>query len=154
MRNLLLGLLAPVVLTFWACNDRPYIAVSDKAELTTASSDSLSPALLFEKRCQSCHQPPGNHDTRLAPPIHAIQNHYSKRYTQEEEFVQAIVEFATNPHQDKVMMKGASERFGVMPEQAFDSLEVEKIARYIYHLPKKEGKKHRRGKQHQKQKRG
>jgi cytochrome c551/c552 len=154
MKRLNVVLFALLVLTFGACNDHPYTTVSHSEQEVVLIPDSLSPAMLFEQRCQSCHQPPGNHESRLAPPIHAIQNHYSKKYPQEEDFVQAIVKFATDPHQDKVMMKGASERFGVMPEQAFDSLEVEQIARYIYHLPRKEGKGHQRGKQHQKQKRG
>lgn len=97
----------------------------------------------------SCHGSTGNHDSRLAPPVKAIQNHYGKWYDQEDEFVDAIVQFVLEPKEEKARMRGALHRFGLMPKQAFDSVEVRKIAQYLYTMPTSTDQKHQRGK-HQK----
>lgn len=119
-------------------------------------NDSVEVAVLFKTRCGSCHQPSGNHDSRLAPPVNAIQNHYLKKYPRENEFVEAIMVFATKPTNDKVLLKGAHNRFGLMPQQSFDTLELRQIGHYLYNLslPPQGNHKGEKKRKQQRQKKG
>ena len=53
-------------------------------------------------------------------------------YKNEQEFVDAIVAWTMNPMQENALMRGAVDRFKVMPKQLFDENEMRKLAVYMY----------------------
>ena len=73
-------------------------------------------------------------------------------YNLEKDFVDAIVSYAKNPSKLKALMKGAVNKFGVMPQQNFSNKDLQKIAKYIYNNPIKEPEwfKGHFGKEHKK----
>ncbi|MBT8186989.1 MAG: DUF3365 domain-containing protein [Croceitalea sp.] len=120
---------------------------------------------LMENKCYLCHSPSApQHEGRIGPPMIAIKAHYLEKYDSEAAFVEAISDFVKGPTEDKVLLKGAVRRFGLMPQQVFDDDEVRKIAAYMYayeieepewfeaHWNERGGKhKHNPGKKHKKQ---
>jgi len=88
---------------------------------------------LFKTNCYACHNPnTESHDAIIAPPMIAVKKMYSMKYTTKEDFVVAVVAWASNPTSENALMKGAVTRFKVMPKQAFKTADLKKIAAYIY----------------------
>ena len=83
-------------------------------------------------QCYTCHNPETAHDNRIAPPMIAIKMHYLRDTNTEKEFVDALWNFVEKPSQDKVKMKGAVKKFGLMPYQPYDKNDIEAIATYMY----------------------
>lgn len=102
------------------------------SEVDSVPADALDGAKLVQQKCNSCHNPDTPPGSRLAPPFFAIQKHYNKEYSSKEDFTTAIREFVLDPSEDKVLMKGAVEQFGVMPKMEFNEAEIQAIANYIY----------------------
>ena len=77
---------------------------------------------LFNKNCASCHGSAGGMDMnkRVAPPIVAVKMHYIKTYS---------------------LMRGAINRFGLMPTIKVKQQDVEIIAGYIFDAKLKSTKK-------------
>ena len=91
---------------------------------------------LVTNNCYSCHSPSStSHDEIIAPPMIAVKTRYLKEYNSEKDFVDAIVSYAKNPSKLKALMKGAVNKFGVMPQQNFSKKDLQKIAKYIYSNP-------------------
>lgn len=108
---------------------------------------------LVTNNCYSCHSPSStSHDEIIAPPMIAVKTRYLKEYNSEKDFVDAIVSYAKNPSKLKALMKGAVNKFGVMPQQNFSNKDLQKIAKYIYNNPIKEPEwfKGHFGKEHKK----
>ncbi|MCF6182528.1 c-type cytochrome [Lutibacter sp.] len=88
---------------------------------------------LLKTTCYACHNPnTKNHDNIIAPPMIAVKKMYSMRYNTKDTFVNAIVSWASNPKEENSLMKGAVNRFKVMPKQGFKKEDLTKIATYIY----------------------
>jgi len=88
---------------------------------------------LMKKYCYSCHSPESSsHDVIIAPPMAAVKMRYSMSFTNEKEFVDAMVTWTMDPKEDQSLMRGAVDRFKVMPKQLFQKDEMEKIASFIY----------------------
>lgn len=88
---------------------------------------------LMENHCYVCHSPNApEKEGRIAPPMIAIKAHYIKEGTTKEDFLVAMKSFVENPSDDKVRLKGAFQRFGLMPKQAFPESSIEKIAAFMY----------------------
>lgn len=108
------------------CSSQPE---SNESSLT---ADPLDGAKLLQQKCNTCHNPDTAPGSRLAPPFFAIQKKYKKKYSKQADFMAAVVSFSSNPSEDKVLMKGALDKFGIMPKQNFNPDELEAIANYIY----------------------
>lgn len=110
------------------------------AQTKTNSIESEREALqLVTKNCYSCHNPNSDsHDEIIAPPMIAVKNRYLREYNTEKAFIDAVVSYAKNPKQSKALMKGAVQKFKVMPQQNFSKTDLQKIANYIYNNPIKE----------------
>jgi hypothetical protein len=54
------------------------------------------------------------------------------QYKSEEAFVTAVVKWTVDPQESKALMRGAVDKFKVMPKQLFKAAEIEKIATYIF----------------------
>ena len=88
---------------------------------------------LLKKNCYVCHNPAAaSHDEIIAPPMAAVKMRYSRWYPDEKEFTAAITSWVLDPRPEKALMKGAVDRFNVMPKQQFKPDDVKKIALYIY----------------------
>jgi len=88
---------------------------------------------LMENQCYLCHSPSApEHEGRIGPPMIAIKAHYLRDDISKEAFIASIWDFVEQPSNEKVKLKGAVKRFGIMPYQPFKKEEVEKIAEYLY----------------------
>ncbi len=97
---------------------------------TTQSKDGYA---LMKENCYVCHNPEAvSHDAIIAPPFKAVKMHYMNNYDSKESFVTAIVNWVQNPSEENALMKGAVDKFKVMPPLPLEASEIEKIATYIY----------------------
>ncbi|MFK5878739.1 MAG: c-type cytochrome [Flavobacteriaceae bacterium] len=88
---------------------------------------------LMKANCYVCHNPKAaSHDEIIAPPFKAVKMRYTRQYINKEEFVNAVVNWALEPSEDKALMYGAVNQFKVMPKLALDKSDLEKIASYLY----------------------
>jgi cytochrome c553 len=88
---------------------------------------------LIETHCYVCHSPNApEQEGRIAPPMVAIKAHYMSEGVTKEEFIAAVKSFVEKPSEDKVHLKGAFKRFGLMPKQVFPEGSIEKIAKFMY----------------------
>lgn len=131
MKNLFL--LIPVVVLF-SCNTNKnnYEPITVEKDLI-AINNQLEGKKLMETHCYACHNPttPEN-GGRIAPPMIAVKTHYLKDGMSKEEFIAEMTSFVENPSEDKVQLRGAFRRFGLMPKQVFPEGAIEKIAAYMY----------------------
>lgn len=95
------------------------------------TSDTKVLALIHSK-CFVCHNPDMKGETRLAPPMHMVRQHYYTTEISKAEFVDQITNFAMNPTTEKSVMPGAVRNFGLMPKSVFEESEVKIIAAYIF----------------------
>lgn len=86
----------------------------------------------LEGLCFACHSPEAEPEQRIAPPINAIKKHYIKRYADLQGFSTALTTFVAHPTPERVVMRGAVKRFGLMPQLSFDEALVSDIAYYLY----------------------
>lgn len=105
---------------------------------------------LMHTKCMVCHKLAPTHDELLAPPMRGVQMNYKSAYSTKEEFVIAVVNWASGPDSTKSIMTGAMEQFGLMPYLSYPEEELILIANYIYEAdfpkPAWSGKGHGKGK--------
>lgn len=87
---------------------------------------------LMETHCYVCHSPSAEMNELIAPPMAAIKAHYLLNEPSKGEFIEEIVSFVENPAVENSQMRGAINRFGLMPLQKFPENSVEQIAEYMY----------------------
>lgn len=80
--------------------------------------------------CQSCHNaslaPP------KAPPMYGVQRRYMRQYENQQEFVDAIVKFVSQPTNEGALMKHPVKKLGLMPALPLGDEMLSTIATYIY----------------------
>ncbi len=91
-----------------------------------------SGAQLFEQHCNACHGTEAKGPDRVAPPIFAIQNHYSDLKDDKDAFVKAIASWILKPDAAKTRMPGAIRKFELMQAVEMGQDEAEKIAEFVY----------------------
>lgn len=130
-----LCLLALVLFFLTGCQERKaeYIR-QDTAEFRIAARQQEHPGKkLMETYCYACHSPTAAMmEGRIAPPMAAVKAHYLIGDPSREEFVQQVITFIEEPAAEKSKMRGAINRFGLMPYQEFPEGAVEQIAAYIF----------------------
>ena len=121
-------------LIFLSCKDSNEKPNAISSDLKKDNKVELPQGLdLLQKHCYICHSPESSsHDEIIAPPMAAIKMRYKMSYKNEQEFVDAIVAWTMNPMQENALMRGAVDRFKVMPKQLFDENEMRKLAVYMY----------------------
>jgi len=88
---------------------------------------------LMKTNCYVCHNPKAaSHDDLIAPPFKAVKRQYANAYNTKTDFVNAIVNWVQNPVEEKALMRGAVNKFKVMPKLPLPKQNLEKIAAYIY----------------------
>ncbi|BFP40792.1 hypothetical protein FGF1_16370 [Flavobacteriaceae bacterium GF1] len=87
---------------------------------------------LMAQQCYLCHSPSASQkEGRVGPPMIAIKAHYQQHFTNRQMFLDSFVQFVMDPKAPNAKLKGAVQRFGLMPKQVFRSDEVEKMAAYL-----------------------
>lgn len=125
----ILTVLSLLILGLVACRQ----AATDTITVDTLSAERREASeKLLKQNCQNCHAPFVGADTRLAPPFFAIRKHYLKEYPEKGDFIKAIMAFVDKPSEEKVLMKGAREKFGLMPPINLDVKELNDLAIYLY----------------------
>lgn len=126
---------ALVSISLLSCKDKaqethqPTSDPAATAEITTAHPGQK----LMETRCYLCHSPSApEHEGRIGPPMVAIKAHYITEETTKDQFVAELWEFLQEPTEEKAKMRGAVERFGVMPYQPFKKEEIEQIGEFMF----------------------
>ena len=88
---------------------------------------------MIKMNCYTCHNPNSeSHDAILAPPFIAVKRRYKMEFDNKEEFVRAMSEFTYVPSIDTYLMKGAVNKFGLMPRTALSKKQLEFVAEYIW----------------------
>ena len=132
-------LLASIVALFMSCNqskkEMVYVdlASADLEEISPNNIQSDEGYELMKNNCYVCHNPnSASHDEILAPPFKGVKMHYTRAYSNKEDFVNAVVNWVQNPSEDKALMFGAVNRFKIMPKMELPAKDIEKIASYMY----------------------
>lgn len=120
-----IGVISFLVIILYGCSSSIKERAKDQAPISENGK------VLMENKCFSCHNTQ-NSDNMLAPPMQRVKDHYLDDETSREEFIKAIVEWCKNPTEDKSLMPGARQKFGLMPKQEFDLAEIAIIASYLY----------------------
>jgi hypothetical protein len=99
---------------------------------------------LFNTHCTSCHGAAvGGMDMskRIAPPIAAVRLHYIDIYPDEASFVGAVTSWVEKQDESKSLMRGAIQKFKIMPPLVIAKEDAAKIASFIYdgNIEKPEG---------------
>jgi len=124
-------ILIPILLIFLSCkeskNDR-YVALKKQNSIIQEHPGKK----LLETNCYVCHSPIASHKNRIAPPMIAIKKHYINDKTTKEKFIQLLQNWIKNPTKENAKMRGAVNRFGVMPKQLFPEETIKQIADYMF----------------------
>lgn len=97
-------------------------------EQAAADNEVLS---LLKTNCFNCHNPDMG-ESRVAPPLFKVREHYYDEETTKEEFVAAIINFINYPTEENSIMPGAVRNFGLMPKMSFKEEDLQLIAEYLY----------------------
>ena len=116
---------------------KPYLIVASLflTQLSFASDDKHEEGeKLFKANCDVCHGSTGGMDMskRLAPPVAAVRMHYINAYPDETSFVEAVTSWVEKQDESKSHMRGAIQKFKIMPPLSVPKEDAAKIAAYIY----------------------
>ena len=109
-----------------------YILVMLALCTNVQASDVPNGASLYSQNCLSCHGGGKAMGERIAPPIVAVKNHYIKKHTEKDAFVNAIVKWVPNPSKERSLMPGAVRKFNLMPALPFSNEDLVAIAEFIF----------------------
>lgn len=117
---------------FSSCNKQK--AKNSKIEISpTTELENTEALILFQQNCYACHSvTTKSHDEIIAPPMAAVKRRYMKEYDSKNDFVKAVVAYASDPKAENALMVGAVDKFKAMPKQEFTKEDLTKIASYIY----------------------
>ena len=86
-------------------------------------------SLLFNGNCATCHHA---QKAASAPSIAEIRARYLQAFPTKKSFVAYMTKWVTNPKEETSLMHDKIEKYGLMPQLAFEKDVVEDIAGYIY----------------------
>jgi hypothetical protein len=134
MKTILLAVISVTLLLSSCIKKTQPENVSSTPDIAKANvPESSEGYTLLKNNCYVCHSvTTKSHDEIIAPPMIAVKRRYQNQYATKEGFVEAVVNWAKNPTEEKSLMRGAVQRFKVMPKQAFKEDDLKKIAAYIY----------------------
>lgn len=123
-------LVLPAALLLLSCGNNA--TIEEKSDDKAKEGIEEKALSLMSANCFVCHNPDMESETRVAPPMFKIREHYYDDETSREEFINEIVAFALDPTLDKSIMPGAVNNFGLMPKTPFNEEDLKLIAGYIY----------------------
>lgn len=121
---------------FTACNTNTrneYLAIAVNTQNSELEIHQEHPGKkLMENNCYVCHNPKTSEERMMAPPMIAVKMHYISEDTSKEDFINAMVDWAKKPSEEKSKMPGAINKFGLMPYQFFPEETIKQIADYMF----------------------
>ncbi len=99
------------------------------ASLFTQSLHAAYAPLLLHGNCTTCHKISEN---KTAPSIIQIKENYYRAYPLKKDFIKYMSVWVKNPKEETSIMFDSIEKFGIMPNLAYDLNTLEEIAEYIY----------------------
>ena len=87
------------------------------------------PSLLFYGNCIACHDTNGS---KSAPDIQTVKAAYLQAFPKKEAFVKQMSSWVFNPKEETSIMHQEIEKFGLMPNLAYDKEVLKEISAYIY----------------------
>lgn len=130
-KTITLTLLGVAFIAFTACH-KNMSGTTSKAPTPIATGDSTAYVLL-KNNCYSCHSVnTKSHDELIAPPMIAVKRRYSTVYSDREDFIRHIVDWAKAPKAENAIMYGAVDKFKVMPYVQFNEKDLKRIAAFLY----------------------
>jgi len=87
----------------------------------------------FETICAACHSV--NPPAKLAPPISHVSRYYKRTFTNEAEFVEAVVRWVREPDRARSKMPPhVFDNFAIMPAFPLPEPQLREVAKYIWTL--------------------
>jgi len=86
-------------------------------------------SLLFHGNCTTCHY---ELEDKSAPAMIKVQQRYKTAFGNKKEFVKYMSEWVSHPNAAHSIMQDAVEKYGLMPELAFEKDVLQEISSYIY----------------------
>jgi cytochrome c2 len=124
---------AILVVAFTSCNKQKSSEDFGINSPKMSETENTEAEELFKQKCYTCHSViTKSHSEIIAPPMIAVKKRYSMQYDTKEDFVDAVVAYAHDPKAENSLMPGAIKKFKPMPKQAFEEVDLKKIATYIY----------------------
>lgn len=119
-----------LVATFFGCqkSEKPTYA---KVEAILVQNQHPGKRLM-EIQCYICHNPKTSEQSRIAPPMIAIKNHYLTKGISKEDFIKDFQKFIKNPSIENSKMPEAVKKFGLMPKQYYSDKTIREIGDYLY----------------------
>lgn len=102
----------------------------DANEQTVAQTNKAKQFL--KQNCLACHSETARESERLAPPFFAIRKHYLKDFPEKGDFEAAMLAFLQEPKEANAKMKGAIDKFGLMPKMTFPEKDLKLAIAYLY----------------------
>jgi cytochrome c2 len=104
--------------------------MDDEKHEKRALSDIAKAGKELFKTCDACHNQAN--DPMKAPPMFGVKKHYTAAYPKQQDFVAAIVSFASAPTKEKALLKRPMKALGLMPAMPLGEANLTKIATYLY----------------------
>ncbi|MFY0653154.1 MAG: c-type cytochrome [Cyclobacteriaceae bacterium] len=126
------------ILFLYACNTKNPATVDEKTthepiKGVTTNIKVQEVHELIKNQCYVCHNPTAkSHDENLAPPLVAVKYRYKKQYDNRNSFIDGLTNFVSEPQKELALMKGALQRFDVMPPLTLEKEQIRAIAGYLY----------------------
>lgn len=122
-----------LVVLFTSCNKQKTSDDFNKDVTQSTEAENAEGLKLFQQKCYACHSViTKSHNEIIAPPMIAVKKRYSMQYDSKEDFVNAVIAYASDPKAENALMTEAVNKFKAMPKQAFTTEDLTKIATYIY----------------------
>ncbi len=97
--------------------------------ITSSLEASQNSALLFHGNCTTCH-----FETKSvsAPAMMEVRKRYLSAFPDKKDFIKQMAEWVHKPNEERSIMQDAIDKYGLMPNLAFEKDVLQDIAEYIY----------------------
>jgi hypothetical protein len=87
---------------------------------------------LLDNSCLYCHYIKEPQDKIVAPKMQLVVEVYKQAYPTKQAFIDAFVDYAVTPTNEKAIMKGDVETYGLMDDAGHTKEDVTELAIYLY----------------------
>lgn len=128
-----LAIFTITIVSLASCRDKSFTSIKTNLNNIVQNNDTINGLSLIESKCYSCHSISSNsHDEIIAPPLAAVKKRYLRNYSEKDKFVKAISKWVMDPKQENALMRGAVNKFNLMPNLFIKEKEAIIIATYIF----------------------
>ena len=133
INSIKLAILTIAIVSLVSCRDKSFASIKINLNNIVQINDTINGLSILESKCYSCHSISSNsHDEIIAPPMAVIKHRYLRSYSDKKDFVHAISRWVMDPKLENALMRGAVNKFKVMPNLLIDEKEATIIATFIF----------------------